>query len=1140
MGSRFRLWIAVAFALAALSAPMQERISAQSNTSGIMISEFRFSSTNFSSDEYIELFNSTSAPIDISGWWLKASDNRIVVTVADRVQVPANSVLGPGCYYLIASNNYSLSTTAVPDVRYPNTLVIPDDGSIAIFKADKTTIADQVGFRTAQNNFSAFFETERILQTPLPTPGRIYERKPHTFTGFQDTDNNVNDFMLKTVPGPQNKSASPCLQFLTYWPHDIQGSGLVSPLSGAVRVQGVVTARKADGFFIQTESGFEDLDPNTSEGVFVSAIGSLLEPAVVGHLVKVTGGVEEFTPATDPSSPSFTRVTNVVSVEDLGSRSVPDAYPLTSAELSDAGRLSQLERFEGMRVTVPSLTAVSGTDSDGAFFAVLTGQMRPFREPGVHAGYPVLPCAIAPCNVPVFDGNPERLRVDSDGLELHAPVLVSTGAVMTDVTGPLDFAARTYTLLPETLSPEGGMLIVAADAARADQFTVASLNLGVAHASRLAKASQAVRQVLNAPDVVGVQGVDTYGALSDLASQINSDAGAALYEATPSGNADDPLGVGVLLKVGRATALDQPEMIAAAGRSIALRVRVQGPSTSLPQDVTVVVSQLPSLTNVELNDATGAAVRSRRQAQAEALANDLQARQSSNPDEAIISLGDFNAFDFNDGYVDVVGTVRGVPAPPDQVALASPSLVNPPFVDADARNVDVERYASVANGNAQSLDHVLLSDSVTTQYGGLVHARVNADFPDALRDDVATPARFSDRDPLVAYFAFPADEDAPVFDAVQDAVAEATSAAGAVVTFETPQAHDNLDPVVNVNCEPLSGSAFALGNTAVTCSTTDAAGNASSVQFTVTVQDTTAPEISTSGDQLLEATSSNGAVANFFASATDAVTAPLTVLCTSLSGSTFPIGTTLVVCSTEDAAHNSASASFAVRVQDTTPPTLLLPANITEEATSSAGRIVTYVASAADLVTSILTVSCTPASESNFPIGDTVVACSTSDEAGNAAQGSFTVTITPPAANPLMGRMAGAGRVLVGQNDTWFAFDVRGGGTLATRGSVALMVREGSGRPARFAATGISDLVFSNSEGYEPGQFPRSGIDTVSFTGVGSWNGQSGYRFEISASDRGEPGRGLDTFSVKVYAPNGTVVESASGTLRDGNIQSLR
>ena len=1302
MGSRVRLWIVVVLlAMAAFSSPMQERISAQSAPAGIMISEFRFSAPTFSSDEYIELFNSTSGNIDISGWWLRSADNR--GTVTDKAQVPASMVLGPGCYFLIGGPNYTLGTTATPDLRYlSGATQILDDSSIALFKADKATIVDQVGFRTA-TTAATYFETQPLVQTIPVTPGRIYERRPNVFTGFQDTNHNVNDFALKAAPGPQSRISSPCLQFTTYWPHEVQGAGAVSPLSGAVRVKGVVTARKSDGFFIQTETGFDDGNPNTSEGLFVSASGTLLSSAAVGHLVKVTGGVEEFVPSRTTPGASFTRIASVVSVEDLGLRSVPTAYALTSAELSPAGSLAQLERFEGMRVTAPSLTAVSGSSDDGSFFTVLTGQMRPFREPGVHVDYPVLPCAVPPCHVPVFDGNPERLRVDSDGLELRAPLLVSSGALLTDVTGPLEFSAGHYTLLPESLSAAGGMSVVPVEGAGANQFTVASLNLGAFHAARLAKASQAVRDVLHAPDVIGVQSVDTVGELSDLAAQINSDAGATLYDAYPAGNAGDPLGVGFLLKAGRASALGQAELVSVHA-SMALRVHVQGPSTSLPQDLTVVVNQMQSLTNIELGDAVGDAVRTRRRAQAEAVANYLQNRQSSDPNEAIIALGDFNAFDFNDGYVDVVGIVRGVPAPSDQVVLTSSAIVAPPFGNADSLNAPAERYASLSNGNAQSLDHVLVSASLTStgpinQLLQLKHARVNADFPEALRADATTPVRFSDRDPLVAYFAFPADVEAPVFDVPpQDLPVEATSSDGAVATFSTPTAHDNLDPVVTVSCVPVSGSTFQLGNTGVTCSAQDVAGNQSSISFTVTVQDatapavsvptdqvveaatadgaavtftasatdavtssltvvcspasgstfglgatvvtcsaedaahnvgsasfnvtvqdttapavsvpedqvaeatsadgavvafsasatdavtssptvvcspasgsifalgtavvtcstedaahnpasasfnvtvrdTTAPALSVPADQVAEATTAAGAVVTFNASATDAVTSSLAIVCSPISGSTFALGTTLVTCSTEDAAHNPALATFNVTVQDTSAPVLLLPDHITEQATSAEGRVVSYVASAADLVTAAPTLSCTPASDSNFPVGDTQVSCSASDAAGNSATGSFIVTITPPATTSLVGRMAGAGHVLTGQHQTWFAFDVRGSATTVQRGSVALMVRDGNGRPSRFLATGISDLLFSNSDGYAPGLFPRSGIDTVSFKAVGSWNGQSGYRVEVSASDRGEPGRNVDTLTVKVFAPNGTVVESASATLRDGNIQSLR
>jgi uncharacterized protein len=138
----------------------------------------------------------------------------------------------------------------------------------------------------------------------------------------------------------------------------------------------------------------------------------------------------------------------------------------------------------------------------------------------------VPPCASGDCNIPLFDGNPERLRVDSDALENTVPLNVATGAVIDNVTGPLDFSSRTYTILPETtLAASAGMFPSAAPAAGADRFTVASLHLdrfyddsgnpenelvlsGAAFQRRLDKASAAVRDALGAPDIVGVQDVE--------------------------------------------------------------------------------------------------------------------------------------------------------------------------------------------------------------------------------------------------------------------------------------------------------------------------------------------------------------------------------------------------------------------------------------------------------------------------------------------------------------------------------------------------------------------------------------------------------------------------------------------------------
>ena len=41
-------------------------------------------------------------------------------------------------------------------------------------------------------------------------------------------------------------------------------------------------------------------------------------------------------------------------------------------------------------------------------------------------------------------------------------------------------------------------------------------------------------------------------------------------------------------------------------------------------------------------------------------------------------------------------------------------------------------------------------------------------------------------------------------------------------------------------------------------------------------------------------------------------------------------------------------------------------------------------------------------------------------------------------------------------------------------------------------------------------------------------------------ADKGEPGRGQDTFEMNVFGPRGNLVKSIQGVLVNGNIQSIR
>jgi hypothetical protein len=88
------------------------------------------------------------------------------------------------------------------------------------------------------------------------------------------------------------------------------------------------------------------------------------------------------------------------------------------------------------------------------------------------------------------------------------------------------------------------------------------------------------------------------------------------------------------------------------------------------------------------------------------------------------------------------------------------------------------------------------------------------------------------------------DTTAPIIAAHGDETAEATSAAGAVVSYTSPATSDAVDGAKTASCTPPSGGTFPLGNTTVTCNATDAAGNhATATTFTVYVVDTTPPTI---------------------------------------------------------------------------------------------------------------------------------------------------------------------------------------------------------------------------------------------------------------------------------------------------------
>ncbi|MFY0529160.1 ELWxxDGT repeat protein [Archangium gephyra] len=140
--------------------------------------------------------------------------------------------------------------------------------------------------------------------------------------------------------------------------------------------------------------------------------------------------------------------------------------------------------------------------------------------------------------------------------------------------------------------------------------------------------------------------------------------------------------------------------------------------------------------------------------------------------------------------------------------------------------------------------------------------------------------------------------------------AEATSAMGASVAFSPVWVDEAHEPRPSVRYSHEPGAVFPLGVTQVSA----VAGPGASCTFPITVKDTTAPVVTCPAEQTVQAAQASGAGVEYPAATVhDAVSTPEVTYSTP-SGSTFPVGTTLVTVSARDAAGNSATCGFHVQV----------------------------------------------------------------------------------------------------------------------------------------------------------------------------------------------------------------------------------
>ena len=740
----------------------------------------------FQSD-FIELFNRGVTPVNLSGWSVQYQS---AAGTGTWQVTPLTGTIAPGGYYLVQEATGTGCSGLPCGVPLP---AADDTGSIAMAAG-----AGKVALSSSTTPFSGscpscavdlvgYGNTASCFEGAGPTPGTSNTTAAlRKRSGCFDSNNNNIDFSTGT-PNPRNTaSATNSCAAISVLINQIQGSGATTPFAGQfVSTTGIVTARKSNGFFIQDVAVNDDSNPATSEAIFVFT--SSAPTVAAGDAVAVLGTATEFFNLTQLESTLPGDVTVTSSGNPL-----PAPVTFTATILNPAGPVDQLERFEGMRMHADTLVSVAPTNEFGETFTVLDGVARPMREPGIEISFTVPPdptTNVVDCCIPRWDENPERIMVDSDGLAGSTVFSVTSNVTISNVTGPLDFTFGDYKVLPETTpTRSANMSAVPVPTPAAGEFTVAGFNIENFNnnATQRQKAALAIRDVLHLPDVIGTIEIFELSGLQALAAEIESISGvhyeARLVEADNNpGDADQD--VGFLVKTSRVQ-IDTVTQIEKAGCTgnaatcntyidpttgnpallndrppLVLRATVDA-ATLNPRPVIIVVNHTRSFIDIEGVNNEGERVRAKRKAQGEFLADLLQELQTDNPATPVLSIGDYNAYQFSDGFTDPIATIKGTPTADDEIVVdASPDLVDPNFINLTDTLPADQRYSFIFEGTPQAIDHMLLN----TVAAGFVQryriARNNADFPEvpgaAFLNDATRPERNSDHDIPVVYLKFP-------------------------------------------------------------------------------------------------------------------------------------------------------------------------------------------------------------------------------------------------------------------------------------------------------------------------------------------------------------------------------------------------
>ncbi|GGE78917.1 endonuclease/exonuclease/phosphatase family protein [Priestia taiwanensis] len=548
---------------------------------------------------------------------------------------------------------------------------------------------------------------------------------------------------------------------------DIQGTQHISPYNTKTvqQVVGIVTKTDKNGFYMQDPT--PDNDIRTSEGIYVYSKNHQVKE---GTLVSVSGKVMEYVgpgysdkAETDLTSTQISATTISVAPTNpfpapkpvrIGVNGLPipeesidsDAFSRFNPEV-DA--IDFYESLEGMMIELPRPKVVA-PQKNGNLYVLVDNNSKNISARG---GTPLLQ---------KDNFNPERLS-----LKVARTFVAKSGDTLDgNVVGVVGYDYGNYRIDPVGTLPalqDGGLKsTVTKLVPQEDQLTVATYNIENFSANttstttdKVTKLAKSITTNLQAPDIIGIQEMqDNNGETNDGTTDASKSAkrlidaiaaaGGPTYkyiDIAPQNNEDGGapganIRVGFLYNPARvhlaeATSLSANPIRIGEGNDLFMNTRkpLAAEFTFKGQNVVVIANHL----NSKRGDATpfgkvqplvlkSEPFRVQLAQEINTFMSNVLAKDSNT---AVVALGDMNDFEFSAPLQALKGTV-----------MTNMMEVLP----------KEERYTYIHDGNAQILDHILVSNNVASKTK-IDPVRINAEF-------MKEHGRLSDHDPVVAQINF--------------------------------------------------------------------------------------------------------------------------------------------------------------------------------------------------------------------------------------------------------------------------------------------------------------------------------------------------------------------------------------------------